>query len=90
MSTLITFQISEAATQCRLEVEEILHFIDCDWIIPVDRKKLLFDEDDIARIHLIAELKVKLGVNNEGVPIILHLIDQLNHLHLYLKIPKEY
>ena len=36
-----------------------------------------FADEDIARIKLIHELKEEFGVNNESIPIILHLLDQL-------------
>ncbi|MDD4975018.1 MAG: chaperone modulator CbpM [Bacteriovorax sp.] len=85
MRTTITFEISEAALRCGLNPEDILQFITSEWIQPLNSQDLLLDEDDIARILLIRELKVQLGVNDEGVPIILHLIDQLNHLHLELR-----
>ncbi|MDO9183286.1 MAG: chaperone modulator CbpM [Bacteriovorax sp.] len=85
MRALITFEIAETAYRCRLSTGDILLFINHEWILPYDLEKLLFDEDDIARIILISELREDLGVNNEGVPIILHLIDQLNHLHLIVR-----
>ena len=84
MKTIMTFEISEAAFQCQLSPEIILEFIDLEWIRPVDPKNLLLDDEDIARIKLISELQTDLGVNNDSVSIILHLIDQLNHLHLEL------
>lgn len=45
----------------------------------------LLDEEDIARARLIWELQKEFGVNDEAVPIILHLIDQLNRIHLEAK-----
>jgi chaperone modulatory protein CbpM len=35
---------------------------------------------DVARAHLIQDLKADLGVNDEGVDVILHLVDQLHGL----------
>ena len=89
MRTTVTFEISEAASQYDLNPEDILQFINYEWIQPIDPKNLLLDKEDIARIQLISELKKHLGVNDEAVPIILHLIDQLNHLHLKLTEGKE-
>ncbi len=86
MSTIITFHITEVAYRCRLSAEDILFFISHDWVQPLDSEKLLFDEDDIARIILITDLRRDMGVNDEGIPIVLHLVDQLNHLHLKLSI----
>ena len=86
MKNRITFQITEAAFKHGLAPDEILQFINFEWIQPLDPKNFLLDEEDIARIQLILELKKDLGVNDEGVPIILHLIDQLNHLHAEMNI----
>jgi chaperone modulatory protein CbpM len=35
---------------------------------------------DVERAHLIRDLKADLGVNDEGVDVILHLLDQLHGL----------
>lgn len=43
-----------------------------------------FSEIDLARAHLIRDLQV-LGVNDEGVPIILDLVDQLHGLRHVLR-----
>ena len=77
----ITFKLSDAALICKLAEEDVLFFLENDWLIPHDPINFIFDEADIDRIILISELKESLGVNDEGVPIILHLIDQLNHIH---------
>lgn len=53
----------------------ILTYIERCWIAP-DSSEL--DHEDQARIHLIQELQNVFGVNDEAVPIILHLIDQLH------------
>ena len=84
MSRVTFFKISEAAYRCNVATEDIVQFISHEWVQPHDFENLLLDEDDIARILLIVDLRNQMGVNDEGVPIILHLIDQLNHLHLEL------
>ena len=40
-----------------------------------------FDEEDLARIQLIVDLRTDLGANDASIPLILHLIDQLYYLH---------
>ena len=52
---------------------------------PKELDRLGFDEEDLARIQLIQELREDFGVNDEAVPIILHLIDQLNLIQLELR-----
>jgi chaperone modulatory protein CbpM len=43
------------------------------------------DDEDLARAALIRELLDEMGVNDESVPIILHLIDQLHVLRRELR-----
>ena len=53
-----------------------------EWLIPsrVDAAHLAFTEMDLARANLIRDLKVNMGVNDEGLAVILHLIDQMHGL----------
>jgi chaperone modulatory protein CbpM len=39
-----------------------------------------FSNIDVTRAHLIRDLKSDFGVNDEGVDVILHLVDQLHGL----------
>ena len=51
------------------------------WICPAhtaDEQK--FTETDLARARLIHDLKHNMGVNDEGLDVILHLIDQMHGL----------
>lgn len=70
-----------------LPVDEtfILHCVEAEWIQPVARTSL--DEADVARLRLIIDLKQSFGVNDEGIPVILHLMDQLHTLHARLRGP---
>lgn len=85
MKATITYKILEVAEECGVDQQTIENFIHFQWINPANPDHLEFDEEDIERIKLIWELKEELGVNDESIPIILHLIDELNHLHLGLK-----
>ncbi|WP_407150739.1 chaperone modulator CbpM [Bradyrhizobium sp. ORS 86] len=64
-----------------LEVQTLEFWIEQQWLIP-DRTTadVSFSETDVARAHLIRDLKADLGVNDEGVDVILHLVDQLHGL----------
>jgi chaperone modulatory protein CbpM len=49
-----------------------------EWLIPSGSSpELSFSEIDIARAQLIRDLQVDFGVNDEGVGVILNLVDQL-------------
>ncbi|MGZ3790088.1 MAG: chaperone modulator CbpM [Bacteriovorax sp.] len=81
MKTVMNSKLKEVAERSGIEESIILKFISDEWITPVDPSHNLFDEEDVERIKLIWDLQETFGVNDEAVPIILHLIDQLNHLH---------
>jgi chaperone modulatory protein CbpM len=56
-------------------------WIEEEWLIP-DRTahQLAFTDMDLARANLIHDLKDKMGVNDEGLSVILHLLDQMHAL----------
>ncbi|WP_349643925.1 chaperone modulator CbpM [Bradyrhizobium sp. LTSP885] len=64
-----------------LEVHTLEVWIEQQWLIP-DRtsEEVTFSDTDVARAHLIRDLKRDFGVNDEGVDVILHLVDQLHGL----------
>jgi len=52
-----------------------------EWLIPGESAgELTFSDADIARAQLIRDLKNDLGVNDEGVGVILSLVDQVHGL----------
>jgi chaperone modulatory protein CbpM len=52
-----------------------------EWLIPSRAEAhIAFTEMDLARANLIHDLKVNMGVNDEGLGVILHLIDQMHGL----------
>ena len=77
--------LEEVIHTCGVNPEIILHYVEEDWIHPADKEHGLFDDEDVARIELICELKEEFNVNEEAIPIILHLLDQINLLHRRLK-----
>jgi chaperone modulatory protein CbpM len=76
-----TIKIAEAAEKCGIEIQVITHWIEKEWIIPAEPNDKSLDREDLARINLIKNLTEELGVNEEGIPIILHILDQLYNLH---------
>lgn len=85
MESHLKRKIEEASDYCGVPRDLILYFIQEEWIRPTDFETPILDEEDVARVKLIWDLKENFGVNDEGIPIILHLIDQLNLMHLELK-----
>jgi chaperone modulatory protein CbpM len=78
-------RFEEACELCSINSELVIHFIEEDWIHPVDEQFMELDEEDLARIRLIQQLQQDFGVNDEGVSIILPLLDQLNRVHLEIE-----
>ncbi|OFZ46261.1 MAG: hypothetical protein A2381_11640 [Bdellovibrionales bacterium RIFOXYB1_FULL_37_110] len=77
--------ISDVSNLCNIPAEVIFHYIQEEWVFPADKQSLMLDEEDVARIDLINQLKEDFGVNDESVPVILHLVDYLNVLMRNLK-----
>ncbi len=74
------YEITEIIELYQLNEIFIYECIEREWIIPSNIEERLLDQEDIARILLIKDLKEEFGVNDESIPIILHLIDQIHWL----------
>jgi chaperone modulatory protein CbpM len=71
----------EFLTHAGLKVQTLELWLDQQWLIPDQASAdMTFSETDVARAHLIRDLKSDFGVNDEGVDVILHLVDQLHGL----------
>jgi chaperone modulatory protein CbpM len=64
-----------------IEAEALDAWIAAGWLAPTtDGEGPQFAEIDVARVQLIKDLQIDVGVNEEGVGVILGLIDQLHGL----------
>ena len=76
----------EFLARAKLEVETLDAFIEAGWLLSGDdREQREFNELDVARVQLIHDLRLSFGVNDEGVAIVLHLIDQLHGMRQLLR-----
>lgn len=76
---------SEFLYRAQLDQETLEVWIEEEWLIPIATEtELEFSEADLARAELIHELKRDLGVNDEGVGVILNLLDQVHSLRAVL------
>jgi chaperone modulatory protein CbpM len=65
----------------RLEADILETWVAAGWLIPDDAGgSPQFSELDVARAQLINDLKGRIGVNDAGVDVVLHLVDQLHGL----------
>jgi len=77
----MTMSKPEFLNRAGLEVQTLDTWLEQHWLIPDQTSTgTNFSEMDVARAHLIRDLKVDFGVNDEGVEVILHLVDQLHGL----------
>jgi chaperone modulatory protein CbpM len=79
----LTKNLKEACQASGVKREVFLSYVEKQWIHSTEESGWL--DEDIRRAHLIVELQQDFGVNDEAVPIILHLIDQLHAMHRTLK-----
>lgn len=71
----------EFAGRARIDVARLGIWLDEGWIVPTRvGGKMVFRDVDLARAALIRDLDVMMGVNDEGIGVILGLIDQLHML----------
>ncbi|KRE89210.1 hypothetical protein ASG87_05515 [Frateuria sp. Soil773] len=64
-----------------LRVQTLEFWLEQRWVVPEQTSSGTgFSERDIARARFIQDLKDDMGVNDEGVDVILHLLDQLHGL----------
>jgi chaperone modulatory protein CbpM len=71
--------------RAQLDQETLEIWIEEEWLIPIATEaESAFSEADLARAQLIWELKRDLGVNDEGVGVILNLLDQVHSLRTAL------
>jgi chaperone modulatory protein CbpM len=76
---MITLQ--EFLIRAHLEHESVETWIAAGWLVPPQTEpEPMFSDVDLARAQLIRDLREDLGVNDEGVSVILHLLDQMHGL----------
>jgi chaperone modulatory protein CbpM len=80
MSLLSLVEVVTAIRAEGMDIQqvEIESFVQQSWVLPLQEEgSYFFDEADKARIELIVELRRDMAVNDEAVPVILNLLDQL-------------
>ena len=73
----LTYEIHDIVKLFELEEGFIRICIQNQWIIPVDEQNNLFDEEDLSRLLLIKDLRYSMDINEEAIPVIMHLVDQV-------------
>ena len=75
----------EFLLRAQLEDETLEAWIQEEWLVPGESAgEIAFSDVDVARARLIRDLKSDIGVNDEGVGVILNLVDQIHGLRKVL------
>ena len=78
-------ETDEFVAHAPLGAEVLEAWIEAGWLLPrQDGAKRNFFDVDLARAHLIHDLE-RIGVNDEGIPVVLDLVDQLHGLRRTLR-----
>lgn len=71
----------EFLLRARLDRAALDAWIEAGWLLPQHEAEVRgFSDIDVARAYLIRDLKDGMGVNDEGIDVILDLIDQVHGL----------
>ena len=71
----------EFLERARLDRRTLTVWIEEEWLIPArSADEFSFTDMDLARANLIRDLKDNMGVNHEGLGVVLHLLDQMHSL----------
>jgi chaperone modulatory protein CbpM len=82
----VTMHTREFLLAARLDETVLTAWVEAGWLIPRrDEQAHDFTETDLARARLIHDLQHEMGVNEEAIPIILDLVDQVHGLRQMLR-----
>ena len=77
---------SEFLLAARLDAPALAAWVEASWLRPRQEEDTAdFSDADLARARLIHDLKQDMGVNEEAIPIILDLLDQVHGLRQMLR-----
>jgi len=73
--------MKQAAAEIGVADTDLRVWIEQRWVLPAQQgETFVFDEADLARARLIHELRLDLMVDEEVIPVVLSLLDQIHAL----------
>ena len=70
--------LQQVLVEAKLSDGELTAWIEQRWVLPMQEEGVyIFDDADVARVHLICELRRDLQVNEDAIPVVLSLLDQI-------------
>ena len=81
-------KIAELSKRTGIRDEILFHYIEEEWITPCElhEKEFYFDDEDLTRALLIQELQRDFEINEESIPVILNLLDQVYALRKQIQL----
>jgi chaperone modulatory protein CbpM len=77
---------SEFLLAARLDAPVLAAWVEAGWLLPRQEEDTAdFSDVDLARARLIHDLQQDMGVNEEAIPIVLDLLDQVHGLRQMLR-----
>lgn len=75
-NTIRSFE--EIVAEIEIAPTDLAAWIEQEWVLPTRQGDThVFNEADAARVRLICELRRDMAVNDEAVPVVLQLLDQI-------------
>ena len=69
-----------------LDRHELTHWVENRWVLPEQRNDTwVFHEVDVARVELILEIRHEFAIDDEALPLVLGLLDQIYDLRRQLR-----
>ena len=69
-----------------LDRHELMRWVDNRWVLPERRgPTFIFHEVDVARVELILEIRQEFAIDEEALPLVLGLLDQVYDLRRQLR-----
>jgi chaperone modulatory protein CbpM len=79
-------ELQEFIGRSHIDTATLKAWVEAEWLVPITSKdSFQFSEADLARARLIRDLQADFGVNDEGIAIVLHLLDQLYGLRCLVR-----
>jgi chaperone modulatory protein CbpM len=71
--------LTEVVELCGIDRDELTMWIERRWVLPIAADgDYLFSDADLARVQMIAEFRHDLALDEEALPAVLALVDQLH------------
>lgn len=73
--------LEQVVVEIGVDRAAVTSWIEQRWVLPeTEGSAWQFDDMDVARLRLIAELTQDLEIGNEAIPVVLNLLDQIYEL----------